>query len=172
MYPREADDDQPKQSAEVEVTENQYSSAVEVLDNKEIIGGNFEDQSEILQHDTLAVLDTHNKHTVKSSTRSNFEQRELDHTKLEQYGVVEYEFYENPSNELQLPVTMLVHHREFFAGCHSFERFFSPKWSTIIVVETDMAIEYQLRELAAAIKSSPSIVFNYYLKSRRFDYFI
>ena len=151
------DDDQPKQSAEVEVTENQYSSAVEVLDNKEIIGGNFEDQSEILQHDTLAVLDTHNKHTVKSSTKSNFEQRELDHTKLEQYGVVEYEFYENPSNELQLPVTMLVHHREFFAGCHSFERFFSPKWSTIIVVETDMAIEYQLRELAAATKSSPSI---------------
>jgi len=50
------DADLPKQTAEVEeVTENQYSSAVEVLDNKEIVGDKFEDQSELL-HETLAVL--------------------------------------------------------------------------------------------------------------------
>ena len=52
----DTDADLPKQTAEVEeVTENQYSSAVEVLDNKEIVGDKFEDQSE-LQHETLAVL--------------------------------------------------------------------------------------------------------------------
>ena len=101
-------------------------------------------------------LPNQNKHTSKSRS-INSKQRKLDHTKLEQYGVVEYEIYNNPSYDRQLPMTMLVHHREFFAGCHSFERFFSPKWTTIIVVETDMAIEYQLRELAAAAKSSPSI---------------
>ena len=75
---------------------------------------------------------------------------------MEQYGVIKYKFYENPSYDRQLPMTMVVHHREFFGGCHSFERFFSSKWTTIFVLEADIAEEFQLRELAMAA-NSPSI---------------
>jgi len=96
-----------------------------------------------------------NKHTPKSRSIGS-KQRKLNHTILEQYGVVEYEVYHNPSYELQLPMAMVVHHREFFAGCHSFERFLSSKWTTIFVLETDIAEEFKLRDLAMAA-DSPSI---------------
>ena len=99
-------------------------------------------------------LPNQNKHSKSISISSK--QRKLNHTILEQYGVVEYEVYHNPSYELQLPMTMVVHHREFFAGCHSFERFFSSKWTTIFVLESDVVEEFKLRDLAMAA-DSPSI---------------
>jgi len=80
---------------------------------------------------------------------------------LEPFHVIDYHSYGSPNplaTKDQLPLTVVVHHREFFAGCHSFERFFNPKWHTVVVVEADMAEQYRLRELAeAAAATSPAI---------------
>jgi len=56
----------------------------------------------------------------------------------------------------KLSLVVLLHHREAPLGFHTFERFFNPKWHTIIVVEEDMEDQYQIKQLASAA-SSPAI---------------
>jgi hypothetical protein len=46
-----------------------------------------------------------------------------------------------------LPIVMLVHHREFYVGCHSFERFINLRWETIFVLERDLVEQFQLERL-------------------------
>ena len=69
---------------------------------------------------------------------------------LEALGIMQYLVYRNaaPRSENALPVAVVVHHREFHGGCHTFERFFNPQWETIIVLGEDMAEQYQLKQLA------------------------
>ena len=75
----------------------------------------------------------------------------------EKFGIEQYRVYrKETSGNAKLPLVMLVHHREIFVGCHSFERFFNPKWETIVVVEEDMENQYQLKQLAG-VASSPAI---------------
>lgn len=80
---------------------------------------------------------------------------------LEPLGVERYQVVRNapalPFTE-RLPVVMLVHHREFYAGCHTFERFFNPKWETVVVVAEDMAEQFRLMELATQ-SGSPAVHF-------------
>lgn len=73
---------------------------------------------------------------------------------LRTLGVTKYKVYCNSRRSADpLPLIMLVHHREFHAGCHSFERFLNPRWETIFVVGEDMAKEFQLQQLARAADS-------------------
>ena len=75
---------------------------------------------------------------------------------LQKFGIVQYHVY-RPTRDIptktKLPMAMVVHHRETSFGCHSFERFFNPNWETIVVVEEDMADQFQLKQLANAASS-------------------
>jgi hypothetical protein len=72
-------------------------------------------------------------------------------------GIVQYDVFRDLANgernNDKLPMVMLVHHREFHAGCHSLKRFLSTHWETIFVVGEDMAEKYQLRHMAQNVAS-------------------
>ena len=52
-----------------------------------------------------------------------------------------------------LPMAAVVHHRESLMGCHSFERFLSPRWETLLVFEDTFAHTWRLEN---AIRSTPT----------------
>ena len=60
---------------------------------------------------------------------------------------------DEPAQAEPLPIAAVVHHREQVMGCHSFERFLSPRWETVFVVEDVIADIWQLSNV---IRATPS----------------
>jgi hypothetical protein len=79
---------------------------------------------------------------------------------LKALGITQYDVYRGSQRnavENPLPLVVLVHHREFYVGCHSFERFINPRWETIFVLEENMAEQFKLKQLAQASPDTPGV---------------
>lgn len=55
-----------------------------------------------------------------------------------------------------LPIAVVVGHREYLLGCHSFERFLDRRWETFFVFEPEFAERWRLRELVRAARPETS----------------
>ena len=68
---------------------------------------------------------------------------------LAHLGVAEILHYRNDEqfDHPRLPVTVVVAHREFVLGCHTFERFIDPRWTAIFVFEAAFERIWDLKAL-------------------------